>query len=246
MKEMSKTAGKVFILAFLAIFCLSFAAKKALANLPEGAADEVKAVKLLNRSERRSTGFTVKARIYEGDEDEFEAPLGKGRFFLLDRDFISILKDLKLKPVTDDDQNQATAENQPLIKDDAGDDEAYLEAGVRVMLAAQNDGEEYPSSFFAAGLPVFLESVENPEDDGETELLDFLIRDKLKSNLKAEISINSAGIGKSRPMMNGKYYLFGYAKRDREVFVWNLPVEVGAVPQVFELDQYNADVLFDY
>jgi hypothetical protein len=235
-----KTAAQAFTFAVLIALCFA----------TSFARDDVKFSGILQAKKPAIIDFEVRAVIYSGDEDEYAEPVTHAKFYLLDRDAIEVLKELKLQPVfegADDDnikngKSTIKAEN---LNNYLDNEEAFLEAAVRVIVSENNDKFDDISILSSLGFNDFS-NTNKTESDAENALLYILIQDRLKNYTKAEFSLNSEGTGKAERIKSGNYFLFGYGWCDGEIVVWNLPVVIEFSNLVLEIDQHNSGALFTY
>lgn len=173
----------------------------------------------INPPRRQEAFLALRANIYFGDQDEEVVPL-EADFYLLDESLVQILKTAKFEPVDPDDARPDNAKPDNARPDGARvrlTDEDYLEAAARALTA---------------------------ENDEEAEVIVFLIREAMNRHQLSVARTGGFGRGKFRRIKEGKYYLFGVARTEAEVFVWNLPVEVESGINSVEIDQNNAAVIF--
>lgn len=112
------------------------------------------------------------------------------------------------------------AKFEPVDSDDAPmrpTDEDYLEAAARALTS---------------------------ENDEEAEVIVFLIKEAITRHQLSVARTGDFGRGKFRGIKEGKYYLFGVAKTESEVAVWNLPIQVEPGINSLGIDQNNAAVIF--
>lgn len=83
------------------------------------------------------------------------------------------------------------------------------------------------------------------EKDEQNALLSLLIEDLINKNQIAAVNTNLFGRGKINALKTGNYYLFGFARVEGEVFVWNFPVRLKRGQTHVEIDQYNADAVIE-
>lgn len=78
---------------------------------------------------------------------------------------------------------------------------------------------------------------------GDAGLPDLLFWNAVKKHrISAVLSSNMFGVGRSKTVLSGNYYLFGYAPVDDQIFIWNVPVYLSGGKNQLELDQYNAEI----
>ena len=164
---------------------------------------------------RRQVAFLAfRANLYFGDQDEEVVPI-EADFYLLDESLVQILKAAKFEPVDPDDARPDDA--RPDGARVRLTDEDYLEAAARALIAENNE---------------------------EAEVIVFLIREAMNRHQLSVARTGGFGRGKFRGIKEGKYYLFGVARTEAEVFIWNLPVDVESGINSVEVDQNNAAVIF--
>ncbi|HQU86116.1 MAG TPA: hypothetical protein PKY59_23515 [Pyrinomonadaceae bacterium] len=228
------------ILLPLLIFAAAFSAL---------AADEVKPLSII---EGGNSQLNLRVKIYSGNEDETFEESRIGKFYVLDRDPLMILKDAGFE--LSEEGGDITARNasdsffdSTNKADDIQYEEELLEAAVRLFISL-DDKEIYLSpELSAAG--EFWKDIEPAEtDEEETALLGMLLLPKLKKHMAASFALSEQNSpnGIKLPFRHGEFYLFGYAKHQDEIIVWNLPIKIGASPQIVDLDQYNSAALFSF
>lgn len=79
--------------------------------------------------------------------------------------------------------------------------------------------------------------------DEESELIALLIHQAISRHQIAKIETDRYGKGKARTIKAGSYFLFGIARTEDEVLVWNQPVKIVAGSNLIEIDQHDADVV---
>ena len=77
----------------------------------------------------------------------------------------------------------------------------------------------------------------------ETALLGWLMESAIAENKIAAIKTDAEGNSRVKQLPVGDYYLFGYARFDDEIFVWNLPLKISGESVSIEVDQYYADAV---
>jgi len=82
-------------------------------------------------------------------------------------------------------------------------------------------------------------------DDEESVLLSVLIEESIRVSRISVIDTDSDGFGKSETLKSGSYYLFGYAKLENEMFVWNLPLKISGAQTHVLIDQHNAEAVIE-
>ena len=82
------------------------------------------------------------------------------------------------------------------------------------------------------------------ENDADSEVISFLIRDAMAKHRQAIMHTNRFGKGKLESVKTGNYYLFGVGKTNAEVFVWHSPIRIKAGGDSIEISQTDAAVIF--
>ena len=167
--------------------------------------------------DKTKSSLTIEANVYFGAEDEKAYPLEMD-FYLIDDDAVTILKEAGFKPEFPDEGSSGSSDN----KNRDPTDEDYLGA-----IAA-----------------AFYPDAEGEQDESEVAIVKLLIEKALLKHRAAVISTNFAGTGYS-PVPEGNYYLFGIARTEDRTIIWNNPVTIKSGRNVFEADQYNAELVIE-
>lgn len=83
------------------------------------------------------------------------------------------------------------------------------------------------------------------ENDVEGETVAYLINEQMKKHQRAAAVTDQDGHGTFTRLRSGEYYLFGIGSTGDEIFVWHLPVQIRAGGNTVEIDQTNAEVIFE-
>lgn len=208
------------------------------------AADEVKPRHIL---EGKNSLVQLRIKIYSGNEDEFFDEIGIGKFYLLDRDPLSILENANFRLSEESDGLTDKRDSEEPSGSTKGgnntpNEAASLEAAVRLLILINNEEIFLPPEQSAAG--EFWDMFQSSgADEDETALLGLLLLPELKKHTKKSFEFrNPNGIKLLFP--RGSFYLFGYVRHQGEIIVWNLPLTIGNSPKIVDLDQYNSSALF--
>lgn len=100
------------------------------------------------------------------------------------------------------------------------------------------DGDEKP----LADETDYLEATVNAfnSDDENSLFVSVLISSAINKQTAAKLKTNGVGFGKIKTVRAGKFFLFGIAREENEIFVWHLPIEIKPGENRIELDQHNA------
>ena len=225
--------------------------------------DDVKVWKLLE-SQRRcapQTSLNIRARLLSGDEDERSENFQTGGFYLLGRNIVEILRELKLEPIEDikeDEDNNGNNKkaDESLIKSSPPvSSGAYLEAAARILLTVGDHSQKsggYSSSaetfghMFYPAITFEDEINENNENNEENQLLALLIYAKLAEAKAVKVETNNFGWRQNTAVCTGDYFLFGYGRFGDHILVWQVPVSIMPGTNVVELDQYNAEIITEF
>ena len=221
--------------------------------------DDVKVWKLLE-SQRRCTPGTsleIRARLFSGDEDEKSENFQAGGFYLLHKNIIEILRQLKLEPVEDegdgDNNENDKRTDELLIKSSASvSSGAYLEAAARVLLTTEDHSQisdGYSSSAETFGqifYPAITFADEANKDNEENQLLALLLYNKLAAAKSVKVEADNYGWRQNTALCTGDYFLFGYGRFGDHILVWQVPVKITPGANVVELDQYNAEIITEF
>ncbi|HEX8397833.1 MAG TPA: hypothetical protein VF644_10430 [Pyrinomonadaceae bacterium] len=93
----------------------------------------------------------------------------------------------------------------------------------------------------------YLEAAANaflPNNREDSEFVTALVGAELAKHQKAKIKTDAFGRASLRQIPAGNYYLFGMARSEETVLVWNLPVTIKSGSNILELDQHNAESVF--
>ena len=69
-------------------------------------------------------------------------------------------------------------------------------------------------------------------------------QDEIKKHIIATITTDFSGKGEFSSVKAGKYFLMGVGGTEKQVVIWNIPVEIKNGKQSITLDQENAAVVF--
>jgi hypothetical protein len=80
-------------------------------------------------------------------------------------------------------------------------------------------------------------------EDNNAEIMNLIFWNAIeKHRHSVVVPTNLVGLGQSKTVRSGNYYLFGYAPVDDQIFIWNVPVYLSGGKNQLELDQYNAEM----
>ncbi len=82
-------------------------------------------------------------------------------------------------------------------------------------------------------------------DDEESQLIALLIEKEISKHKVATVQTNYWGIGNLKKVKTGNYYLFAIGRTEDQVLVWNQAVKIVSGNNLIEIDQHNADVVFE-
>lgn len=209
--------------------------------------DDVKVWKLLTSKNRclSGTSLQVRARLLSGYEDEQSENFQSGGFYLLHKNMTEILRELKLEPQTEDDD-----EIKPAIKNpQTAPPGAYLEAAARILLTVGDHSQksnDFSPEFGILGGMMYPAYIPEKTADEENQLLALLIYSKLAETKSVKIETDNFGWRQNTAVCTGDYFLFGYGLFDDQILVWEIPIKILPGRNMVELDQYNTETIFEY
>lgn len=134
------------------------------------------------------------------------------------------------------------------------DEESKAVEGVTFYLLSKSAAEilrsakfEFDSADQLMTNESYLEVAANaflPNNREDAEFVVALVSTELAKYQKAKIKADAFGRVSLRRIPAGNYYLFGMARSEETVLVWNLPVTIKSGSNILELDQHNAESVF--
>lgn len=178
-------------------------------------------------AQKNTKQLNLKLSVYGGAEDENKLDFASANFFLLEKNPIVLLKELKLE----ESFIESSSNNRKKISDDL-----YLKAASLILIETD---KTQPLISYVTG---WNYSFEDEEIDEDLEISSFVINDKFKKNLVSAIRFDYLSPNYSLKIQNQKFYLFGFCRVGEDILVWNQSVS-GNETEI-ELDQYNSEFIF--
>ncbi len=182
------------------------------------AQNERKANSLL-KPKSLTTELKLKLQIYSGFQDENKVRFEHAKVFILKRNPVTLLREIRL---------ESTFSDKPKVQD-----KLYLQATALVLI--ETDERKFKPNYLT-GWKLTAE----PEVDEDMALISYLISNKFRQEVVAEIEFDNLLWSQTLKIPNEKLYLFGFCQVQNEIFIWNQTIKDNEI----ELDQYSADSVF--
>lgn len=171
--------------------------------------------------------LNIKLSVYAGASDEIKQKFESANFFILKRNPVDLLKEIKLE----ESITQNLSKKREKISDDL-----YLKAASLILI--ETDRTRPLISYVTD----WDYSNTDKEIDEDLEILSFVINEKFKKNLISEIKFDSLSPDYILRIPNQKIYLFGFCRVGKNILVWSR--SISEKEREMELDQYNAEFIF--